>query len=135
MLGGVVERAPAVPTPMEVRVGGAGANGTRASAGMVEGHLPKIEADLSFRVVPRGGYPGVGGGQEEGEEEAKSLGDYGLGVDGGPLTEDEVEDEKLEDKEEDDSLGDNDAEADENDRCVCVCLCALCMRRSWCHGV
>lgn len=117
MLGGVVERAPAVPTPMEVRVGGGGGggNGTRASAGMVEGHLPKIEADLSFRVVPRGGYPGVGGGQED---EEKSLGDYGLG---GPLTEDEVEDEKLEDKE-DDSGDDDDAEADENDRCVCVCV-------------
>lgn len=111
MLGGVVERAPAVPTPMEVRMGGGWGDGARVSAGAVEGHLPKIEADLSFRVVPRGGYPGAGGG----EEEAKILGDYGLGVDGGPLTEDEIEDEELEEKE-DGGEGDNEAEADENDR-------------------
>ncbi|CAM9976587.1 unnamed protein product, partial [Scytosiphon promiscuus] len=56
VLGGVVERAPAVPTPMEATVGGGGAQG---NAGAVEGHLPRFEADLSFRVVPRGGYPGA----------------------------------------------------------------------------
>lgn len=103
---------------MEVRVGGGGGNGARASAGMVEGHLPKIEADLSFRVLPRGEFPGVGGG----EEEAQNLGEYGLGVDGGPLTEDEIENAVLE-EDEDGGGDDNETDADENDRCVCVCLC------------
>eukprot|EP00903_Cladosiphon_okamuranus_P014819 g13724.t1 len=127
VLGGVVERAPAVPTPIEPEVGG------RASAGMVEGHLPKIEADLSFRVVPRGGYPGLGG-DVAGAGGESSLGDHELGGDGGPLTGDEIEDETEEEEEEEEKEeeeegggeegggggegGANENEADENDRAI-----------------
>ncbi|CAM9872933.1 unnamed protein product [Ectocarpus fasciculatus] len=127
VLGGVVERAPSVPAPMEVRVGGRAQGG----AGTVEGHLPKIEADLSFRVMPRGGYPGVGGGGGgppglagggDGVEEAKDAREFGLDVDGGPLTADEVGDAKeMEGEgEEDGAEGEEDSEddADENDRAI-----------------
>ncbi|CAN0401249.1 unnamed protein product, partial [Ectocarpus sp. 12 AP-2014] len=126
VLGGVVERPPSVPAPMEVRVGGR----ARGGAGAVEGHLPKIEADLSFRVMPRGGYPGVGGGGgsgfaaggDAGVEEAKDARDFGLGVDGGPLTADGVEDEKEmeEDEGEDGAEGEEHSQddADENDRAI-----------------
>ena len=123
VLGGVVERAPTVPTPIEPKVGG------RANAGMVEGHLPKIEADLSFRVMPRGGYPGLGGGAAAGAGD--SLGNYGLGVDGGPLTGDEIEEEAEEGEEDEGSVGGevNENDADENDRFVCVLCVSLTRRR------
>ncbi|CAM9152023.1 unnamed protein product [Ectocarpus sp. 4 AP-2014] len=123
VLGGIVERAPSVPAPMEVRVGGR----VQGGAGAVEGHLPKIEADLSFRVMPRGGYPGDGGGDGPGftggggggVEEAKDAREQRLGVDGGPLTADEVEDEK--EMEEEDGVegeGHREDDADENDRAI-----------------
>lgn len=125
VLGGVVERAPSVPTPMEPKAGG------RENAGMVEGHLPKIEADLSFRVMPRGGYPGLGGGGAAAAGGENSLGAYGLGVDGGPLTGDEIEEEAEEELEEDGGEGvgekgsENDKEAEENDRCVACTVRAV----------
>lgn len=105
---------------------GGGGSSARASAGMVEGHLPKIEADMSFRVMPRGGYPGLGGGAAAAAAaavgEKSGLGDYGLGVDGGPLTGDEIEEEAEEEEEEGGGGGGegNEHDADENDRCVRV---------------
>lgn len=138
ILGGVVERTPAVPAPMEAKVGGDAARGRGAGyAGLVEGHLPGIETDLSFRVLPRGysggdPYAGIGDGGDTGDgvEEAKR---DGLGADGsfkegerGKEDEGEEEEEEGEDGEkgEEDREGiegdgqDSEDDADENDRLV-----------------
>lgn len=95
VLGGVVvEREPVVPAPMEAKMGGggggggvggggSGGNSARERAGMVEGYSPSIEADLSFRVMPRGydPYAETEEGMDGGFEEEKIGGEVGL--DGG----------------------------------------------------
>lgn len=124
----VVEREPSMPSPMEAKVAGEG------RGRVVEGHLPSIEADLSFRVLPRGyrlqgrGIPLFGGvGDTAGVREEKGNGDIDLGVNGddievmGDLVNGDVEKEEengglsggMDEGREDD----NSDEDDENDRC------------------
>ena len=151
-----MERAVVAPAPMEARVGGvlAGGRGKEGGgggggAGLVEGHLPRFEADLSFRVMPRGGYggmeamagisglgDGVGGGGSDGGgvEETKGGGfgvvdDISSGVEGGRKGEEGGLEES-----DDNAEGDSEADADdENDRLVlaeggfvrCTCMRVL----------
>lgn len=76
-----MERAPATPAPMEARVGLGAAGQAGRGAGLVEGHLPKIEADLSFRVLPKGCSVADGDGDSS---DGGGLGnDTSLGVGGG----------------------------------------------------
>lgn len=113
VMGGVIEKTPAAPAPMEVEAGpGAEANarGTTVNAGMVEGHLPKFKADLSFHVMPRGYGNGNGNGAFEG---GSGDGDRGAEVD----TEEEEEDDGVHEDGDDarEGAGSN-ADDDENDK-------------------
>lgn len=125
----VVEREPSMPSPMEVKVAGEG------KARVVEGHLPSIEADLSFRVLPRGYCPqgrGVplfeGIGDAGGVREEKGSGDIDL-VDDGDDTEvmGDLIDGDMKEEENNGGLSggmdeaqevDNGDDDDENDRCA-----------------
>lgn len=81
IVGAVMEKTPVVPVPMKVAAtggirgaeDGAGVEGGRGvgGSGMIEGHLPRIQADLSFRVMPRGYEEMVEGGDDGDGDDAQ----------------------------------------------------------------
>lgn len=111
VLGAVMEKTPAVPIPM-MHTGSAGAGqSTGSEGGRVEGHLPRIQADLSFRVMPRGYEKDMkqddDNGDGDGDDMVRAAGCYKGG-----------EQENGEDSnDESEELGETDGEDDdENDR-------------------
>lgn len=133
VLGAVMEKTPAVPAPMAQAMAAGGAGGDAAAAragvagagqsigsksGLIEGHLPRIQADLSFRVMPRGYEKEMkrdddyGGGGED-DDAVRAAGRYN----GGKQEKEEDDDEREDSDDESEELGETDGEDDdENDK-------------------
>lgn len=121
IVGAVMEKIPVVPVPMNVTatggIGGAedgtgvdGSGGVGGS-GMIEGHLPRIQADLSFRVMPRGYEKMVEKGDDSDGDDQLEV----AGIDGSRVRR-KREDERQGD-DESEGLGETDGEDDDgNDR-------------------
>ena len=143
VLGRVVERKPDLPTPMEMEALAVG----RGKAGAIEGHVPTIEADISFSVLPKGyetGRPDPRVGNVDGGVEEKKSGDGGVAMEGvgmermESLLDEEVAEEPLEEGVEDhgarsleeaQGVAEDDEGDDDNDRYdVWVGVGVLCLR-------
>ena len=119
----------------------------RGKAGAIEGHVPTIEADISFSVLPKGyetGRPDPRVGNVDGGVEEKKSGDGGVAMEGvgmermESLLDEEVAEEPLEEGVEDhgarsleeaQGVAEDDEGDDDNDRYdVWVGVGVLCLR-------